>query len=236
MATPQRKSETSLDDLRCKWCGKKFKRESTLSTHMCPKKRRWKDKDLTHVRLAHRVFQKFYEMTTASTKPKTQEDFINSPYYGDFVKFGRACTMNEDLDPERFAEWLIREGVKLSNWSKDSVYNEYLLLYIKREPGLRALERTVEYLAQWSAEEGHPWNTYFLNATTPRMVYDVRAGKVSPWVIYLSQTGDQFFTRINDEQVRMVSSLIDANFWFKMFKENTSEVDEVETLCKEAGL
>ena len=36
--------------------------ERTLSAHMCVQKRRHTDKDLTHVRLAFRTFQKFYEI------------------------------------------------------------------------------------------------------------------------------------------------------------------------------
>ena len=95
------------DELTCKWCEKSFRTERTLSAHMCPRKRRWADKDMTHVRLAHRTFQIFYEINTNSTKPKTQEDFIRSQYYEGFTKFGRSCILNEYMEPEKFAEWLI---------------------------------------------------------------------------------------------------------------------------------
>ena len=98
------------DDLTCKWCDKSFRTERTLSAHMCPRKRRWADRDMTHVRLAYRTFQMFYEMNTNSTKPKTMEDFIRSQYYEGFTKFGRSCIRNEYMDPEKFAEWLIRNG------------------------------------------------------------------------------------------------------------------------------
>ena len=40
--------------------------ERTLAAHMCIKKRRWADKDLTHTRLGYRVFQMFYEMNTTA--------------------------------------------------------------------------------------------------------------------------------------------------------------------------
>jgi len=115
--------------------------ERTLAAHMCIKKRRWADKDLTHTRLGYRVFQMFYEMNTTAKNPKTQEEFIQSQYYEGFVKFGRSCLTNEYLQPEKFAEWLIKTGKKLKDWSKDSLYDEFLLTYVKKEPGMKALER-----------------------------------------------------------------------------------------------
>ena len=43
---------------KCKWCEKSFMSERT-SAPMCIKKRRWADKDLTHIRLGFRVFKCF---------------------------------------------------------------------------------------------------------------------------------------------------------------------------------
>ena len=203
---------------------------------MCPKKRRWVDKDMTHVRLAFRVFQKFYKLTTNSTKEKTEEDFINSSYYTGFVKFGRACVFNEWLNPEQYAEWLINHSKRLQDWCKDSMYDEFLLSYIKKETGLRALERSIMYLASWSAETGNEWQDYFKVISPSRAVYDIRSCKISPWVIYLSETGDQLLTRMNAEQIKMIDHVIDANFWMDVFKKDPSEVDEVQATCQAAGI
>ena len=86
--------KTSSENNTCKWCGKNFKSERTLGVHMCVKKRRFADKEMTHVRLGYRVFQMFYELNTAASKSKSIEDFITSQYYEGFVKFGRSCIRN----------------------------------------------------------------------------------------------------------------------------------------------
>lgn len=204
---------------------------------MCVKKRRWADRDMTHVRLGYRTFQKFYEINSAAREPKSMEDFIQSPYYEGFVKFGRSCVVNEYLHPERFAEWLIKNGKKLADWTKDKMYDEFLLDYVKKETGLRALERTVIYLSEdWGTESGREWNTYFTEVSTSRAVHDIRSSKISPWVLYLSTTGDQLLTRFSDEQVRMIDHIIDANFWMKVFQDNAEEVDAVQQTCIAAGL
>jgi hypothetical protein len=228
--------KTSLENNTCKWCEKSFRSERTLSAHMCVKKRRFADKDLTHVRLGYRVFQMFYELNTTASKSKTAEDFIRSSYYEGFVKFGRSCIVNEYLQPEKFAEWLIKEGKKLADWGKDKLYDEYLMVYVKKEPGLKALERSIIYLTKWAEENNDDWTNYFANVTPARAVHDIRSAKISPWIIYLSDGGGKLLTRFNDEQVKMIEDIIDATFWMKVFAKNKEEVGEVKQTCEVAKL
>jgi hypothetical protein len=191
---------------------------------------------MTHVRLAHRTFQIFYEINTNSTKPKTQEDFIRSQYYEGFTKFGRSCILNEYMEPEKFAEWLIREGKKLQDWCKDKIYDEYLLEFVKKEPGMRALERTIKYLAEWSVENECDWQEYFRIVSASRAVHDIRSARVSPWVLHLSESGVELLGRMTNEQVEMVKPLINVEFWVRVFIKNKEETDEVESMCKTAGI
>jgi hypothetical protein len=177
----------------------------------------------------------FHEYTT-NGKPKSMEDFIRSQYYTGFVKFGRACMVNEYLYPEKFAEWLIRNGVKLDDWPKDKTYDKFMMEYVMKEPGLKALERTILYLAEWEADTGNAWNTYFQEISTNRAVHDIRAAKISPWVIYLSESGRELMVRMNDEQIKIINHIIDAEFWAKVFAKNPAEVDEIQATCQTAQL
>lgn len=223
-------------DNTCRWCKKSFQSERTLIAHMCPKKRRWGDKDMTHARLGFRVYQKFYEISINSDKVKTVEDFIESSYYEGFVKFGRACVRNEYLEPEKFAEWLITKGIKLKDWGADATYNDFLREYVKKEPGIRAMERTIVYLSKWQDESEQPWSSYFKEVSTPRAVHDIKAAKISPWALYLSDSGAELLSRLSDEQVKMIYPIIDTQFWMTVFSKNKEETRIVKETCQAAGI
>lgn len=222
--------------MKCKWCGKEFQSERTLSAHMCVKKRRWADRDMSHIRLGHRAFQMFYELNTSAKEPKSMEDFIMSQYYEAFVKYGRACQVNEWLQPERYTEWLIKNGVKLKQWTSDRQYDKFIKDYVRKEPGLKALERTIVYLSKWSDENNKAWQNYFTEVSPSRAVHDIRAAKVSPWVIYLSGTGNKLLERFNDEQVAMIDEMIDPPFWMKLFTASKEEVKTIKQTCKDANI
>ena len=42
----------------------------------------------------------------------------------------------------------------------------------------------------------------------PRAVHDLRSAKVSPWILYLSSTGDNLLKRFNSEQVKMIEDFM----------------------------
>ena len=118
----------------------------------------------------------------------------------------------------------------------NSLYDEFLLTYVKKEPGLKALERTIIYFNKWSEESQNDWQDYFKAVTPARAVHDIRSAKISPWVIYLSKTGDELLKKFNDEQVEMIKDFIDPPFWMKLFANNKEEVKEIKLACEEANI
>ena len=61
--------------------------------HVCEPKRRHMSKNEKHVIAAMMAFQKFYEIAQRSNKKKTFDEFVESPYYNAFVKFGSLFQM-----------------------------------------------------------------------------------------------------------------------------------------------
>ena len=64
--------------MKCKWCGKEFRSESTLAESVCVKKRRWTDREMSLIRLSPEHPQMFYELNTSAKQLKSMEDFIMS--------------------------------------------------------------------------------------------------------------------------------------------------------------
>src|SRR5271165_6907431 len=150
-----------MDQLfECKYCAAKFHKEKTLAAHLCVKKKRHMDIETAGSRFGLRTFQKFYELTTKSKKPKTQQEFIDSPYYTDFAKFGNhLCNLNP-IYPEQYIEFVIMGGVKLKDWTKDAIYDLFVIDMIKKEPPTSATERTITEIMEWSEKNNNPFNLF----------------------------------------------------------------------------
>ena len=219
----------------CKFCGKEFKQEKTLAAHLCPKKKRFAEKDTIGARLGFRVFQRFYEMTMKSNKPKTVEDFIDSSYYLDFVKFGRYLVDRNPINADDFITFVIKNAVPLKDWTTDKVYTVYMKEYIQKEPAQSALERTILEMDTWSKANGHPITEFFNEIGSIEAVFLIQCGKLSPWVLYLANSADNLWNRTTDEQTVMIQKCIDLEWWQKKFVANQDDVRFVRTILHESG-
>lgn len=227
---------SSVSENECKFCKKSFRREKTLASHMCSKKRRYMDRKRPPNKMGHYVYQLFFKKTTNAKKDKDIYDFINSQYYSDFVRFGRhICELNP-ISPERFINYVIDNGIKLKDWTKDYVYDSYLKELIIKEPAERALERTIKEMDKWAEENNDVFNNFFINANVNEATFMLRNGRVSPWVLYLSETGDQLLNKMNIEHEKIIAESIDPDDWKKIFEKRPDEVDFVMGILKEAEL
>ena len=233
-------SKTSLGQRKrnhkCKFCKKGFSSERTLANHMCKNKKRFADKDTAQSRLGFRVFQRFFELTTHSKKPKTFEDFISSSYYIGFIKFGRHLTQIEPIDTELFVDFVIKNGVKLKDWDKDHVYDAFVDDFVKREPVEKALERSVLFMDKWTQDKNVPLKDFFREITTNEAVYVINLGKVSPWVIFLAESAAELLNEFNDEQFGIIESKIDPKFWQKKLTNNAADVTFAKEILESSGL
>ena len=225
----------TLSELTCGYCKKTFRRAESLVVHMCEPKRRRLDRSERGVELGFQSYLRFYEIAQAGKKVKTYDEFCESPYYRAFVKFGRYCVATRSVNPRQFTEWLLKNNKKIDNWASDKVYTEYLLDYLKVEAVDDALARSVEYSIDWSEKNSAPAHDCLRYGSTNVLCYAITAGRVSPWVIYNSESGQKFLSELNSEQVAMIWPYIDSDVWQKRFADRPEDVEYAKQILKTAG-
>ena len=72
-----------------------------------------------------------------------------------------------------------------------------------------------------------PWYTYFGNVSPNLAVFHICSGKISPWVLYTSNTASAIFDKLNSEQTKMITDYVDPEYWFRKLNNNSQDVDWV---------
>jgi hypothetical protein len=230
------KSKLQTLNYKCAYCGKPFAKEKTLIVHVCEQKRRHLAKDERHVKSGMLTFQRFYELTQKATKQKTFDEFASSPYYTAFVKFGSFVANTNPIYPERFIDYVIKSGIKLDHWCRDELYDTYVSELIKIEPADGAIQRTIQTMMSWADENKSTWEHYFAYVNLNRATHDIKEGLISPWILLNTKSGKDMLQRMNDEQLSIISPVIDPQFWSRRFKSLPADVELVKDVIKEAKI
>jgi len=198
---------------KCTYCGKEFAKERTLQVHLCEPKRRYLQQDEKWVVNAFMVFQRFYKIHQHNSKEKTYDDFVKSPYYNAFVKFGRYVMHINPLYPDKYIDYVLKSKIKLDHWAKDELYEQYLIEALKSEPVEAALQRSITTMMDWAEEQNAQWADYFRLVNTNRAVQHIQQGKISPWLLLGCEAGKKMLKSFNDEQLQMIERFINPSFW-----------------------
>lgn len=219
----------------CQYCNKSFVKETTLMVHVCEQKKRYQSQNETGIQLALRAYQKFYEMSQGSGKPKTFDDFAKSPYYRAFAKFGQYCVSIRAINVPQFTIWLLKNNKKIDYWCSDKIYGEYLEEHLRVENSLDALQRAIEQSIRWSEETGSPAHDYLRYGNDNALCYAVSTGRISAWVLYNSSSGTEFLGRLSNDQIAMIWAMIDADFWQKKFSDYPEDTAYTKEMLQQAG-
>ena len=219
----------------CEFCNQKFVRESTLLTHACKTKLRWLNKDLQGNRIAFQTFVQFYKKNSANTKAKTYEDFIKSPYYTAFVKFGDYCLSINAINILRFSDWLIKNQIRIDTWCTDSIYTKYLIEHLRVEDPLDAIHRSVETTIKLAEDESIQPKDVLRYVNGNRICQHIANGKLSPWILYQSKSGVDFLDTLNETQVKMIIDYINPELWKIKFNREPENVQQVKEILSAGG-
>ena len=222
----------------CKYCNKSYSKESTLAAHLCEPKRRHQQQNEQGVQLGFKAYLRFYEITQGSAKLKTYDDFVGSPYYNAFVKYGRYLVAIRCVNTGSFTDWLLKNNKKLDYWCKEEFYLEWLRDYMKKEAVQDALERALKEMQEYADTHSDcdGFSNYFRVGNVYRICQHINDGRISPWIIFNCDSGIQFLGQLNEEQVTLIMPWIDPDFWQRKFKDYVADTEWVKDILQKAGL
>ena len=223
----------------CKYCKKEFKKESTLSAHLCEPKRRHQQQNETGVQLGFKAYLRFYELTQGSAKLKTYEDFVASPYYMAFVKFGRYLVAIRCINTGSFIDWLLKNNKKIDYWTKEAFYLEWMREYLKKENVKDALERALKEMQDLADDDSKlngEFNNYFRQANANRICQHIANGRISPWIVFNCTSGVEFLETLNEEQLSMIIEWIEPDYWQRKFTDYMADTEWTKHILKQAEL
>jgi hypothetical protein len=206
-----------------------------MMKHLCENKRRWQDKDQPGNRIGFQAWVEFYKKNTASKKLRTYVDFTKSAYYIAFVKFGHYCVDIKCINVVRYADWLLKNQIKIDSWCSDTNYTKFLIEYLKTEDPLDAIARSIEATMTISKDSGIETKDCLRYANRNKLAYAVTTGKISPWMLYQSESGVKFLEELDESQQKMIIDYINPEQWAIKFRRNTEMVTQVKELLNAAG-
>jgi hypothetical protein len=220
----------------CQYCKKSFKKEKTLSIHLCEPKRRHINKDAKYVRLGYLAYNRFYKLTQGSKKDKTYDSFSSSNYYTAFTKFGRYILDINAIDPEKFIDFVINNSVHLDKWCSDAIYETYIRELNKKETAERAIERGILLMQQWGREHDRPFNVFFREVSKPRLIHWIKSGRISPWIIFNCYSCSAAMANFNEHELNLINENLEPTFWTHKFSKQPDDVNFVNSILERAGL
>lgn len=223
------------EEFKCEFCGKVYQQEKYFINHFCEKKRRWNNRDTKHVKMGFITWQRFMKINKMRGAID-YEKFMSTNYYIAFVKFGKHILNIQAIDPERFADFVLKNGVKLDDWCKDYVYDLYLHEWYRKQPPDKSMEQTVLLMQQWAREHEEVWTDFFEKVSSNIAVHYIMSGRLSPWMLYHSEKAKDLFVRMDDEQMAKVEKNLNPTFWKSKFAIQKDDVKFVKRVIKQAGL
>ena len=230
-----KKTPVTKSEFTCDFCNKSFQREMTMMKHICEPKRRWQDKDLVGNRIGFQTWLEFYTKNSTSKKKRTYIDFTKSAYYLVFVRFANYCVSIKAVNIARYTNWLINNKVKIDSWSSDTIYNKFLIEYLKDEDPFDAIARSIENTIELAKEAGIETKDSLRYINRNRLVNYIINGKISPWMLYHSESGIELIEDLDESQQRIIMDYINPERWAVKFKRDSDIVRQVKELLKSGG-
>ena len=119
----------------------------------------------------------------------------------------------------------MKNQIKIDSWCSDTNYTKFLIDYLKVEDPMDAVAK----------DAGIETKDCLRYANRNRLVHAITNGKISPWLLYQSESGVKFLEDLDESQQKMIIDYINPEQWAIKFRRNSEVVSQVKELLNAAG-
>ena len=157
------------------------------------------------------------------------------PYGPNHATAGTFAFRRQLLNVTRYADWLLKNQIKIDNWASDTNYTKFLIDYLKLEDPLDAIARSIETTIALAKAEGIQSKDSLRYGNKNKLCYAITSGKISPWMLYQSDSGIQLIESLDVTQQKMILDYINPEQWAIKFKRSSNIIGQVKELLNAAG-
>jgi len=204
---------------------------------MCEKKRRHLAKDDKQNRIAYQLWLQYRRMSMANVKhDKPYDDFADNKYFSGFMKLAKRIIDLNIKSPEDFLKFIVMNSVKMHDWSKDFVYEEYIKNMLKNESPDRAVERSIMHMKEWGESTGQSWQDYFYSVPTTVALHDIKMGRISPWCTFATDQGSRLIDRLDETQALELVNYLEPKAWKVRVKRHAQDASWIQDVFNQAEI
>lgn len=237
MVASKQKPKTT-QTFKCGYCGKEYKRESSLIRHNCEKKKRALLRDTREAKVALDMWLRFRKFARIPYKKTLQpyDAFSESKEFSAFVDFAKYVIEVQPLKPDEFVDDLLKQAVPLRDWKTHKVRIAWTHKCLRTEHPDTAIERSIATITKWAQDTNEDWRQFFTKVSTQRALLMIETGRISPWFIYAASTKASLLDRFSDDEFMHLYEYINPQIWNAKKLKYKEDFARIENVFMENGL
>ena len=128
---------------------------------------------------------------------------------------------------------LLSHGIRKEN--SDTTYTKYLIEYLRHENHADAIHRSMQTCEALAEEAGIQPHDILRYGNVNRVCYAITLGKISPWMLFQSDSGVTFLDNLGPDHVKLIIDYINPEQWALKFKREPENASDIKDLLKSSG-
>lgn len=218
----------------CHYCDKRFTHEMTFMNHVCKERLRYEELRSPIGQAAYAYYCEWMKQYKRKAPPI--DTFGTSRYYTAFVKFAKYVNDVSLPAPNTFIRLMSDRDISPTLWARAQCYSIYLEFYDKSVDPLDQVQLSIMTLLDICEKENVEMPDVFNHLQVPRINELLRLRKLSPWLIFCSQTFGQFLKTLSPDDWSEMSKIVNPSHWSEKLAQNKKIVADIILISKELDL